>query len=78
MNKQTRAIARLPDNPTSSMVWIVYNEDMVAYTQQIIEEVKGKDYLKHIKVVSRDHSSKEQGRVYFDPMLLDHIGNGNE
>lgn len=78
MNKQLRAISRLPDCPKSSILWIVYNEDMVEYTNKMIEEIKGKDYMKFIKVVSRDHSSKEVGTVYFDPMLLDHLGNGND
>lgn len=78
MNRQHKAITRLPDCPTSNILWIVYNDDMVGYTQKMIEDIKGKDYMKFIKVVSRDHSSKEPGTVYFDPMFLDHIGNGNE
>ena len=77
MNRQHRAIASLPNSPKSRILWIVYNDDMVDYTKAMIQEIKGEAYMKHIKVVSRDHSSKEPGTVYFDPMLLEHIGNGN-
>jgi len=77
MNRQHKAISSLPDRPKSRILWIVYNDDMVDYTRAMIEEIKGEDYMKHIKVVSRTHSSKEPGTVYFDPLLLDHIGNGN-
>lgn len=78
MNRQHKAISSLPDCPKSNILWIVYNDDMVEYTRNMIEEIKGKDYMKFVKVVSRLHSSREPGSVYFDPMLLDHIGNGNE
>jgi len=77
MTRQHRAIASLPNSPKSSILWIVYNDDMVDFTKAMIREIKGEDYMKHIKVVSRDHSSREPGTVYFDPMFLDHIGNGN-
>lgn len=78
MNRQHKAISSLPDCPKSNILWIVYNDDMVDYTRAMIEEIKGKDYMKFVKVVSRLNSSRESGSVYFDPMLLDHIGNGNE
>lgn len=75
--KHHRAISNLPDNPKKPILWIVYNEDMVEYTRNLISEIKGQDYMKHIKVIPRDRSSKEPGTVYFDPMLMDHISNGS-
>ena len=75
--KQYAAIKSLPDHPKKKILWIVYNEDMVKYTEKLIAEIKGESYMQYISVVSRQQSSKKQGTVYFDPLLMDHIGNGN-
>lgn len=70
------AIARLPDMPTKHMVWIVYNDDFVEYTETQIKLIKGEDYLKNITVTPRSSSSKYAGTVIFDPKFFDHISNG--
>lgn len=75
--KQEAAIKRLPDNPDKRIIWIVYNEDMVPWTENLFLKIKGPEYLKNVKVVSRDRSSKYVGHIYFDPVLYDLLGNGN-
>ena len=76
--KQEVAIRNLPSNPKKHIYWIVYNQDMVKYTEALIEQIRGKEYMSNITVVSKNDPSKERtkGSVYFDPMLMDLIGNG--
>ena len=71
------AVAKLPDEPTEKITWVVYNDDHIEKTKELIENIKGKGYcIKYCDVISRT-SSKEVGRqVYYDPRLLSHIGNG--
>lgn len=76
-NKYHNIIRNLPENPQKPILWVVYNEDMVEYAQNLIAEIKGKEYMKHIRVVSKNQTSKQVGTVYFDPMLMDHISNGS-
>lgn len=74
------AIRSLPKEPTKRIYWIVYNQDMVEFTAKRIAEIRGQDYLdKYITVVAKGDPSKERttGSVYFDPLLYDHLGNGN-
>lgn len=71
------AIARLPDSPTKHMVWIVYHDDFVEYTQNLIKLIKGEKYLDNITVTPRSSSSKYTGTVLFDPMFFDHTSNGS-
>jgi len=75
--KTVAAIERLPENPDRKIYWVVYNKDMIKYTENLIAEIKGKDYLKqHVKVVSIEKKQGANNSIYLDPMLLDHIGNG--
>ena len=78
MGKQESAIRRLPDNPNKHIYWIVYNRDMIKYTEALIEQIKGKEYMSNITVVCKTDNSTERskGHVYFDPTLMDLIGNG--
>lgn len=78
MSKQEQAIRGLPANPSKHIYWIVYNQDMVEYTSKLIEELRGADFSKHVTVVPKGGSSNKRstGHVYFDPTLLDLIGNG--
>lgn len=78
MGKQENAIKCLPDNPKKHIYWIVYNQDMVKYTEAMIERIRGIEYMSNITVVSKSDPSKERtkGSVYFDPTLMDIIGNG--
>jgi hypothetical protein len=78
VSKQVNAIRCLPDSPKKHIYWIVYNKDMVKYTEALIEQIRGKEYMTHITVVSRGDHTKDRtkGSVYFDPTLLDLIGNG--
>lgn len=80
ISKVERAINSLPATPSKRIFWIVYNHDMIEYTRNMIEELRGKEYLdNYVTVVSKDDPSKERttGSVYFDPGLLDLLGNGN-
>ena len=80
MGKHYNAISHLPDNPRKHIYWIVYNSDMIEYVENMIKEIKGEKYLsKNVTVVSKSDSSHNRvnGTVYFDPALLDLIGNGN-
>lgn len=76
--KQEVAIKNLPESPSKHIYWIVYNEDMVKYVEDLIESIRGSDYLKYVTVVSKNDPSKDRtkGSVYFDPTLMDLIGNG--
>lgn len=78
MHKQEVAIRNLPENPSKHIYWIVYNRDMVKYTEALIEQIRGKEYMSNITVVSKNDPSKDRttGSVYFDPTLIDLIGNG--
>ena len=75
--KQVDAILRLPVDPQKDIVWIVYNSDMVEYTRNLIKELRGEDYLSRVKVVARTEAYQYNGHIYFDPLLYDHLGNGN-
>lgn len=80
IGKVHNAIERLPQNPDRHIYWIVYNQDMVKYTEDMIAEVKGREYLnQHVTVVAKTDPSKERttGTVYFDPGLMDLLSNGN-
>jgi hypothetical protein len=78
VGKQVNAIRSLPDVPKKHIYWIVYNKDMVKYTEALIEQIKGKEYMTNITVVSKGDSSRDRvnGSIYFDPTLMDLIGNG--
>jgi hypothetical protein len=78
VGKQINAIRSLPDEPSKHIYWIVYNKDMVKYTEALIEQIKGKEYMTNISVVSKNDSTKDRtkGSIYFDPTLMDLIGNG--
>lgn len=78
--KQITAIKALPKNPIKHIFWIVYNTDMIKTTEDTIRSVWGSGYLKeHVSVVAKSDPSKDRsnGIVYFDPLLMDLLGNGN-
>lgn len=79
LDKVKQAIYKLPDAPQKRIYWIVYNEDMVKYTEGLIAELRGQEYLDtFVRVVPKNDNSKRRakGTVYFDPGLYDLIGNG--
>jgi hypothetical protein len=71
-------IKRLPETPTKTLQWVVYNEDQVRMTEQLIDSIKGEGYCqKYCNVISRTKLNRgDPGSIYYDPGLLDHIGNG--
>lgn len=76
--RQKRAILSLPESLEGKrIVWIVYNNDMVKGTMKLIAQLRGEEFLKKVTVVSKMESSRHNGRIYFDPVLLDLLGNGN-
>lgn len=80
IGKVHQAILNLPKTPRKRIYWIVYNHDMIKYTEDMIAEIKGEEYLKkYVTVVAKSDLSKDRttGSVYFDPGLLDLLGNGN-
>lgn len=79
LGKVAAAIRGLPDSPDKPIYWIVYNADMIKYTENLIREIKGQDYLGNVTVVAKGENSKnrERGYIYFDPGLYDYLGNGN-
>lgn len=80
LDKQEAAIKTLPANPSRHIFWIVYNHDMIKHTEELIISIKGSEYFKeHITVVAKSDPTKDRTRgiVYFDPNLLDLLGNGN-
>ncbi len=71
------AVANLPDSPKEPIVWIVYNEDHVEKTKELIDNIKGMGYCeKYCEVLPRQSVKKPTKPLYYDPRLLDHIGNG--
>lgn len=71
------AVAKLPNEPTEKITWVVYNDDHIEKTKQLIDEIKGDGYCKkYCNVVSRTSANREDRQVYYDPRLLNHIGNG--
>lgn len=80
IGKTTAMISALPVNPTKHIYWIVYNQDMIKHTEAQIKLIKGEDYFnKYVTVVAKNDPSKDRaaGTIYFDPRLLDLLGNGN-
>jgi hypothetical protein len=80
MSKVEHAIRSLPEAPVKHIYWIVYNRDMIEYTKSIVSSIRGQDYLdEYVTVVAKGDSTKDRvnGSVYFDPNLLDLLGNGN-
>lgn len=80
VGKTFRSIKSLPESPSRRIYWIVYNQDMVPYTENLIKEIRGEEYFrKYVTVVAKNDPSKERakGIVYFDPLLYYHLGNGN-
>lgn len=71
-------IARLPDAPEAPVTWVVYNDDHIDKTKEHIDSIKGEGYTAaHCNVVSRQSLNRETpGSIYYDPRLMDHIGNG--
>lgn len=80
IGKVQRAINSLPNNPDKRIFWVVYNSDMVKYTEDLIASIKGSEYLsKYVTVVAKSDPTKDRtkGTLYFDPGLMDLLGNGN-
>lgn len=80
IGKVQNAIERLPKSPEKHIYWIVYNRDMIKYTEDMIVSIKGQEYLdNYVTVVEKTDPSQERtrGTVYFDPGLMDLLGNGN-
>lgn len=78
--KQLTAIKTLPAHPNKHIFWIVYNTDMIKQTEDLIKSVWGLEYLKeYVSVVAKSDPSKNrsEGIIYFDPLLMDLLGNGN-
>lgn len=71
------AVSKLPDEPAEPITWVVYNDDHVKMTEQLIDDIKGKGYCKkYCNVISRTSAKNVSRTVYYDPRLLNHIGNG--
>ena len=71
-------IEKLPDEPEEPITWVVYNDDHVNQTRDLIDSIKGDGYCdKYCNVVSRQSIGRSDPKsIYYDPRLLDHIGNG--
>lgn len=71
-------IERLPEAPDEKITWVVYNDDHVSKTVDLINEIKGAGYCeKYCNVVSRQSMGRLDAKsIYYDPRLLDHLGNG--
>jgi len=79
MNKQEQAILSLPEHPAKHIYWIVYSSDMIKYVSDLIESLRGKEYLSNVTVVAKGDPTKERtsGSIYFDPTLQDLLWNKN-
>lgn len=72
--KRYNAIMNLPEKP---VMFIVYNEDMVKGTEDMINELRGPEFMKYVTVVAKGNTTRRDGPIYFDPWLYDLLGNGN-
>lgn len=77
-SKQEAAIRSLSANPNKHIYWIVYDRDMIKYTEALIEQIKGKEYMTNITVVAKGDPTRDRndGTIYFDPTLMDLLSNG--
>lgn len=82
IDRAIETIEKFPVNPDAHIIYMVYNNDMVGTTEDLIREVHGKDYFNENVTVSHiggrlpDFLEGKRCMMYFDPSLHSHIGNG--
>jgi hypothetical protein len=75
-------IEKFPVNPDAHIIYMVYNNDLVSATEDLICEVHGKEYFNDNVTVSPiggkfpDFLDGKRLMMYFDPSLHNYIGNG--
>ena len=75
-------IEKFPAKPTNNIIYVVYNDDMIRASEELIAEVHGMEYMqKYVLVTSNTNLPKEKFAasnctIYFDPSLHDYNGNG--
>lgn len=66
-------INRFPKNPEKPILYVVYNQDMIADAAYLINEIWGEDYLaEHVTITSIDVELSQNTReyaIYLDPLM---------
>ena len=66
-------IRKFPDKPTKPILYVVYNQDMIAEAAYMINEVWGEDYLDtNVTITSIDVEKSQDTRkydIYLDPTM---------
>ena len=76
-DKRDLIILGFDQDPYDTIVWVVYNEDMVSGVRKRFIELRGKEFVDdYVEVISPNSGRKPSGRVHFDPAFHDHLGNG--
>ena len=76
-------IEKFPVEPDAHIIYMVYNNDMVRATEDLIREVHGKEYFNDNVTVSPIGGTLpaflngKRSMMYFDPSLHNYIGNGH-
>lgn len=80
--RAVETIEKFPANPDGHIVYLVYNDDMIRATEDLICEIHGKQYFKDNVTVASvggilpDFLEAKRCILYFDPALHDYNGNG--
>ena len=81
-DRAIETIEKFPVDPDAHIIYIVYNNDMVRATEDLIREVHGKQYFNENVTVSPiggtlpNFLDGKRCMMYFDPALHSYIGNG--
>lgn len=77
----TEMIRKFPKKPTTDILFVVYNQDMIEDAETLIGVIHGFDYLdKYVTVVPlntkvEDHLNYD---VYIDPMVYKYMHSWND
>jgi hypothetical protein len=81
-DRAIETIEKFPVEPDAHIIYVVYNNDMVRASEDLICEVHGKEYLNDNVTVSPIGGTlpafldRKRCMMYFDPSLHSYIGNG--
>lgn len=79
MNRIREVIESLPDQPKREIAWVCYNDHMIESARDMIVEIKGEEYLKNCRIISKetfDLPLNYAGDIYYSPGLYNYLGNG--
>jgi hypothetical protein len=76
-DKRDLTILGFEQHPYDTIVWVVYDEEMITGIKNRFIQLRGKDFVDdYVEVVSPTSNYKPTGQLYFDPFFYDHLNNG--